>query len=549
MNHRPDNPDRDRLEDLAIEEALGRNPPPDLRARILAAARGDDAPTPRRGEPSVPARGRTARQTRGLSRKHWKGAPFVVTALALAAAVLAVFFALKPPVELPANAGVTAERAKPTPAAGAKERPGGEQRPPAIQPQANTPATNQAAPGPDRPEPAPEPGPEPAPKPPDEVEGPVPDQPEPAPKPEPKVEPRPEPGPVVDEPGPEPKPEGTGAKPEQPRAVVASMELGAAGGKRVWSSRLSDSDEWKPVQNLNELRGVRRVPDTMLVEVFDGTQLKGAGGELTLANGALLRCDGVISLHADGDSVRVELVSDDIYLDNLGCDHAVRVTRGALTAGVGAGAAIFAAGRGKLDITCLDGEISAGGKTLPAGRRATLNDRGLGREFELTARDLSHPLVGGLKPRVLSEEDFDDLPARGLIRGELARLEEDGKTVTVARDSGRNAHVSLEFDEITTLLPGQMVRLRYRHTGAEKLIVQFWNPDRKDNFGIDLPPGRPGQWHEVELRIERLLDRATAASAAKAGDRWQSGGVYTTGSATTIEVDWVEFVRLPEYGK
>lgn len=557
MTSNTDNPDRDRLEDLAIEESLGRNTPPDLRARILAAARGDDAPTPRRGLPSVPARGRTAKHTRGLSRKHWNGTAFVVTAAALIVVALSLFFALKPPVALQGNIPTTAEKANVAPAVPSNARP--QHDPAAVKandsanPPANTPAQpqgNEAGPQqPPEPQPEPAPAPEPAPE---EVERPKPEV--PGPTPEPKPEPKPEPGPAVEEPkpepNPEPKPEGTEVKPEQPKAIVASMKLGAIGSKRVlWSSRLGDKEEWKPIQSLSDLRGVRRDPDSLLVSVEEGTQLKGAGGELLLANGALLRCDGVISIHTDGDSLRVELIDDDIYLDNLGCDRAVRVTRGELSATVGDGAAIFEAGRDKLEITCLDGEVSAGGKVLAAPRRATLNDRGLSRELELTARDLSHPLVGALTPRVLSEEDFDDLPAKGLIKGKLATVVENEETVTLARDEGRDAQVALEFDAITTLLPGQMVRVRFRQTGAEKMILQFWNPDKADNFGIDLPAGKPGEWQVVEVRIEKLLDRETAAVAAKAGDRWQSGGVYAVGKETKLEVDWIEFVRLPEYGK
>jgi len=543
------NPDRERLDDLNIEEALGRNTPPDLTARIVQAATGafDEALTPRHGAPSVLSRGRTAKQTRGLSRKHWKGSPFVITTLALVAVALAIFFAFKPPVELAGNRGTTAEGSNTQRAPSAVDTRSSNPAPSPNAPSANQPSGNELAPAPREPEPLPEPEPKHEPKAPEQVE--TPKTPDLAPIPEPKVEPKPEPGPAVEEPKPEPRPEGTEAKPEPPKAVVASMRLGAAGSKRVWSSRISDNDEWKPIQNLKDLRGVLRAPDALTVDVLDGTRLKGEGGELILANGALVRCDGVISLHVDGASVRVELIEDNVYLDNLGSEQAVRVTRGELTASVGAGAAIFEAGRGKLEITCFDGEVSAGGKTLAAKRRATLNDRGLSRELELTARDLSHPLIGGLKPRVLSAEDFDDLPAKGLIKGALAKVVEGGETVTVAQDSGLDAQVALEFDAIETLLPGQVVRVRYRQTGAEKLTVQFWNPDKKDNFGIDLPPGKPGEWLIAEIRIEKLLDRESATVAAMAGDRWQSGGVYAVGKQTKLEVDWIEFVRQPEYGR
>lgn len=55
----------------------------------------EDAPTPRRGTPIARLRGRITRATRGLSRKHWNGARFVVLVLLVVAVLLLLFMFLK----------------------------------------------------------------------------------------------------------------------------------------------------------------------------------------------------------------------------------------------------------------------------------------------------------------------------------------------------------------------------------------------------------------------------------------------------------------------
>ncbi len=557
-------PDKERLEDQLFEEAKGRNAPPDLRSRILGAAQGGlaDAPTPPQGTPSARMRRATNSVTRLVNQpeprpsrpvykpqRNWAGAVVVAGFCAVFAVALTLFVVYS---------GDPAHVQIPDAGSSASENPEHATREPGRR---NDDHDGQTPVDPTGAKPSPEPKKEsaPGPHPEDKPSSQPPTEtPEAPPKrkpgdtpPEPEAKPEPAPEPKRDSvERPEPDEPGTEAKANN-HAVVATFRAPAVGRKRYeYFTRRNADEKWHEVHGLSGAWGVRKTEDGAYFEVLEGTELKVSGAPLDLANNALLHAEGEFSIRRAGDALTVELHNDRIYLDCLGLPTRVHVSRGELLVEV-MGAGTIEAGRDRLDLFCTDGEFKVGADTLTAGQCATLNNRGLSRRRDATKRDWSDTLLRTLPPRVLHGEGFENEPAGKMITG--TREARDAASLGADRDgfvaagNGRDAGVSFQFDGLHTQLAGEVIRVRYRARGAGKLIVQCWNPDASDNFGIDLVPGKSGAWHVLEIRMEDLRDRETMKVGASAGARYTSFGFHTTGAETELEVDWVEFVRAPRY--
>ncbi|MBK8208457.1 MAG: hypothetical protein IPK87_16945 [Planctomycetes bacterium] len=567
-------PDKERLEDQLIEEALGRNAPPDLRSRILGAAQGSlaDAPTPPQGTPSARMRRATSAVTRPINepkprpsrpvykpQRNWAGAAVVAGFCAVFAVALTLFVVYsgdpadvqipdagpsasenpEHPIHEPGRRNDARDGQAPVDPTGTKPVPEPpepkEEKAPDPQPESRLPEGKpESQPAIETPETPPKKEPVDTPPEPES-------KPEPAPEPEPKRESVEKPD--ADEPG-------TEAKPDT-RAVVATFEAPPVGQKRYdYFTRRNADEKWREVHGLSGAWGVRKTEDGAYFEVLEGTELKVTGAPLTLANDALLHAEGEFAIKGAAEAITIELYNDRIYVDCLGLLTAVHVSRSGLLVEV-TGAGILEAGRDKLELFCTDGEFKVGADTLTAGQCATLSDRGLSRRRDATKRDWSDTLLRTLPSRLLHGEGFETEPAGKMITG--TREARDAATLGADRDgfvaagNGLDAGVSFQFDGLHTQLSGEVIRVRYRARGANKLIVQCWNPDAKDNFGIDLTPGKAGEWHVLEIRMSDLRDRETMKVGASAGARYTSFGFHTTGTETELEVDWVEFVRAPRY--
>ena len=555
MSKETNNPERERLEDLNIEEAAGRVTPPDLTARILAAAeRGaiDDAVTPISGAHSVPRSARPPagrRMTAALPRRNWQGAGIVLSAVLLFALALVAFVIWKGPADKSTGQPDTAEQPK------------------GVQPGAHGSSPKRSSPEEPQehePEKQPEPDPQPKVEPKPEEGTPEPQRPEEiVEEPKPKTEPR-QPEDVVEQPGPETKP---APEPEQPKDTVEQPKPDDKSDVKPapepvavafvpedaheryefgrFAVKKSDADDWGGLPEQDQWGNIW---------LYEGWQIRAAGGDLYLKDGALLNADGEFKFSSHANGVAIELIDDELYLDNVSSPGSVFITHDGLEMEVGEGAAVFEASQGKLEVFCVDGEVKADGKTILAGHVASLSKRGLSAIKEAGRRDWSHPLITSAMPRRLGNEEFDEAPAGGMISARLeARTgkqlgtEQDGY---VAIDSGRAAAVAFQFDGDHATLRGESVRVRYRATGAQKLILQMFCPARNDNFGIDLEPGKAGEWHVLEIKLSDLRDRVSHKDAPPPGTVLSSFTLALTGQDNAqLEVDWVELVREPRYGE
>lgn len=549
----------ERLQDLNIEEAVGRSTPPDLTDRILAAADKrelDEAVTPISGRHAVPRTHRPTgrRMTGAVAKKNWQGAG-IVTAFALLFTIgLVAFVLLKDPTNTPQlDTAETPQTNEPT-----KTEQPTNQSPPREQWSLGNNEDQSEEPGPkDQPEPDNEPQPEPK-KPDDIVEQPAP---EPEPK-EPVEQPKPEPKDTVEEPQPEPeqpkepdesepkpeqpkdtveepKDEGkTEAKPERDSVVVASFPAASQRNDRDYPYAVRNAaGEWE-----SESLFVPQNDGRERIALREATELRLQNAPMTLVGGGTLYGDCVLSIDKFEESLAINLVEDEFWIDSTGASSGLSVRYNGLVADCTGAAAVFEADGRKLQIRCAVGEIRCGEEFVRAGEQANLSDKGLSG---LRPWDGRHKLRDAAPPHTLHHVGFEEEPANGLIEGKRIPLQASGTDGWVGYQSGRDAKVSLQFDETVELLPGTRVVIRLKQRGAQKLILQFWNAEAADNFGIDLPPGKDDEWQTISLPIERFKDRESGRIVARAGDQWMSGGVYLTGENTDLYVDYIRIERKP----
>lgn len=540
MTEQPQSRNRSRLEDLSLEEAVGGIAPPDLTARILAAAQQEEAPTPVRGTPVVAA-GRAARPTRGISRRHWAGLRFVAAFVVVFAAGLVALLALRDPP--PAPASTAHGNSSPGAGEGKDSRSAGEHAPVPAFPGPNVPAQS---PGPLQPPQAPEPvsppqGPGPSAPPPPQpslppetVEEPTPPTPEPPHEDPPKA-------PVVEEPPPKPEPEPTEA-PDPWKAVAARLPAG-----RVVSGVVSVT---------YEVEGRRVAPpggaDSALL--LSGARIEATDSfVLALEGGASVQAEGPLALECDAAGVVLEPLAGQLFADTLGSACSVRLRAFGSTLVLAGGALLADRGRNSLEFRVLEGEAECAGKRIAAGKGSSLSKRGLGAVGEPARGLRDSRLLRELQPVTLWRQGFDAEPLAGLqgAKVQSRSAAEMGERVagSVAMAEGADASVGMVLEGFHSTLSHEVIRVRFRQRGAGSLTLQCFNPDRNDNFGRDLPAGKPGEWQVLELPLTDLRDRETGKVPATAGLRLSSISLFALGANTTLEVDWFELVRKPRYDK
>lgn len=545
----------DRLQDLNIEEAVGRSTPPDLTDRILAAADKrelDEAVTPISGRHAVPRTHRPTgrRMTGAVAKKNWQGAGIVTAFALLFTFGLVAFVLLKDPTETPQqDTAETPQTSEPS-----KTEQQTNHSPPRKR---WSPASNEEQPKEPGPNNQPEPNnkPEPEPKKPDDVV----EQPTPEPEPKEPVE-EPEPKDTVEEPQPEPEQprEPVEPKPEQPKdsveepndegkttatparesVVVASFPA---------ASRRNDRDYPYAVRNAagaweSESLFVAKNDGRERISLNEATDLRLRNAPINLIGGGTLYGDCVLSIDKFEESLAINLIEDEFWVDSTGTSSGLSVRYNGLVASWTGAAAVFEADGRKLQIRCAVGEIRCGEEFVRAGEQANLSDKGLSG---LRPWDGRHKLRDAAPPHTLHHVGFEEEPANGLIEGKRIPLQASGTDGWVGYQSGRDAKVSLQFDETVELHPGTQVVIRLKQRGAQKLILQFWNAEAADNFGIDHPPGKDDEWQTISLPIKRFKDRESGRIVARAGDQWMSGGVYLTGENTDLYVDYIRIERKP----
>lgn len=415
---------------------------------------------------------------------------------------------------------------------------------PATPPASNTPAPEsnqpvidnvQPAPEPE-PEPEPEPKPEPTPEnqPDDQVEEQTPETPE-QPEPQPKPEPPPvKPDDVVEEPDPKPapevepkEPESTEVKPEKPTGVVLATRLGDA----KFEFRYGEQD-WQ---------------DYTDQELCEGISLKAGRDavDLQLGGGGLARFNGEVVLTTEGMLTCFILADDSLYVDNLNTNEGLLVLGKGHTAAMDDGAGVFYATHLALEAVCLGGNVTLDDEVVPVGFSKRANKRGVGdaKQFQ------GDRFLKDLPERTLVREDFDSPPAGGMYEdGE--RLE-DG--IAIMDQAPR--YLAFNFEPEATVLPGMLLRFRYRVTDITKLELELFETAEITLLKRTQPrmfkhiwmPDKTSEWRTLELRVEEIANRDDAENFPAHGDLLRNFKLhYQGGEKAKLEIDWVEFVRTQD---
>lgn len=421
---------------------------------------------------------------------------------------------------------------------------------PTIEPQPQA-KTNDPAPQPAPDQPAPtdntdngeQPVPEPTPEPELEPADPIPDdlpedqveeklppntQDQPEREPEPKPEPI-KPDDVIEEPEskPEPKePEGTEVKPVVPdkRAVLAT-QIGEA--------------KFKLKYGMEEWRDFKDEP------LLDGVFLRAGRDpvDLNLQGGAQARFNGEVRLSVEGTALQFSISDDSLYVDNLNTGRQVSVLAAEQSSEMDDGAGVFYLNRGGLEAACLAGKLAINGTPVEAGTSRRATKRGVA-DAKTWRGD---PFLKSLPERVLLREDFDEPPAGGMY--------DDGERLEngIAIIDGAPRYLAFNFEPQATVLPGMLLRFRFRVTDISKLELELFQPHNmkllKKNgdrmFKHSWNPDHAGEWQTIELLVEEIPERDTDQSFPAHGDELRNFKLhYQGGDKAKLEIDWVEFVRV-----
>jgi len=485
------NDNQDRLMDQLIEEAARKNGPPDLRAKIMAAASCKTAP-------------RVTGKLIVLPQRRVRMLPIAITAIA-ALIVLTVLVNIDFVRELVTRAsnGTRSQSAsdglepQKQPASNqTTEEPKSIRAPSVSDGSAVKPSKEQTEeqPKPDQPKPK-------EPRKPDEVK---------RPEEQPPEERKPD-G-VVEEPR---MPEGTQPK-ETPRkepAVIASVI-----GKPKLKLRYAESESW------SEFDGAA---------LKSGVQLQARGHvDLALASGALLRFSGEVVLSGDGSKLESSILKDDLYFDNRGCNQPLTIVSQKLRAELKDGAALFSESQGALEIACIEGEVSTSAGVISAGSMKRLTARGLGaaKPFAMSRTLMDIPA------RTLLREDFAKEPAGGLYGGKISS--------GIAAATGHGEFVAFRFNPTLTVLPRMAVRFSVRCSKAKRLQLELFEQGNDQPWLIHLTP-KQGEWVEVTVKFDDLRLRDKPAARLAADTLLRNFKLYVEGETdASLEIDWVEFVRL-----
>ncbi|KAA0214852.1 hypothetical protein EDM80_05880 [bacterium] len=362
-------------------------------------------------------------------------------------------------------------------------------------------------------------------------DGPLPEireRPQPAPdvKPEPGPGPRQTPQPGTEEPPVKPAevekpdpatepPPKTAPRERKELGAVLSLDRAARG-----KVRYGDTESWREF--------------TPGEKLLDGAQLQAAAPVAFNLGRALLRFEGEIVLHAQDGGCRVELLEDSLYADNLALDLQLEITAGELRARL-AGVATFSVSSSGLRLDVLHGRVDTARGAVSENSAALLTRRGLTRRaFMRDAR-----LFKELPSRLVLREELETEPAGGLYSGLIK--------AGLAVSRGGNDAVAFKFRPLHALLPGEVIRVRFRASKAKSLLVQMFDEKRNDNFGHEVSSWKDGQWQTLEFRPAAMLDRGSGKVKPDVGTEFVNFQFHIEGAQDALlEIDWIEIVRVEE---
>jgi hypothetical protein len=487
---------RDRGIENALEEKLGAKHAPDLSARILQAARENGLLEPAAAAVQVPGKrtaGRrfTPRHSRANRSMAIYGAAMILSVV-VAAALLVVFgdFSTRTPNSSTSGAGDHKSNA---PAV----------EPAHTRPEPKAPEIPEAAPANTQPERAPE---KPDEKPP--VERPI--KPPVQPEPEKPVDPPTKPDEVEKPVDPPKEPEKTEPKPIEKRVAATLIAAPKQAKLRV---RYAENETWRELAENEALTA--------------GVWIQSAAPvDLSLPDTTLLRLDGEIQFGA-----MLQLLKGQLYVDNLGC-AALAISRKLMSLNLG-GAAVFDLSGESIEIACLQGSVIGGGREITSGNSGTMRSGNLGSIKPSTPSRSRDAFLKGLPIRTLLRADFAEKPSGLLREGEIA----DG--------AASGPRIFWSFGGNQQVLPGSVIRLRIRVTGAEKINFSLFAPERDDNFGNDGVAMKPGEWIELEIELSAFKDRRTHKEALAIGEEYMNVQIWMDKEGAKLELDWIEFARRP----
>ncbi|MCA8917042.1 MAG: hypothetical protein KDB90_16755 [Planctomycetes bacterium] len=434
------------------------------------------------------------------------------------------FFPHPEPVGQPGTAEASDTPAGNTPAL--------EPRAPDMRPEPQPKPEGNTAPEPDQPEPGPaqpdDPKPEPK-KPDDVVDQPTPEKPEPK-DPQP-VQPEPkQPDDTVEKPEPvkPTEPDGTEVKPPQPKTGAVLASVIAEPKLRI----RYEGEAWH---------------DYAGEELHDGVRLS-AGRDavsLTLADGGLAYFDGEVRLSLDGEVLCFSISTDNLYIDNLDTAREVKVVAERFSAGMSDAVAAFFLERSEFEVAALVGSASLGGETIEAGNSRRASSRGIGNEKAFKG----DRFLKDVPERILLREDFDQPPPGGMY-GDGERLE-DG--VAVMDKAPR--YIAFRYNPTLTVLPGMVVRIRYRTTDVNKLELELFTlaelkllkKNKETLYKRVFSPARNGEWQEIEFRVDKIADNDDPNHFPSHGELFRNFKLhFSGGDKAKLEIDTVEFVRVQD---
>ncbi|MBX3459816.1 MAG: hypothetical protein KF696_07610 [Planctomycetes bacterium] len=254
--------------------------------------------------------------------------------------------------------------------------------------------------------------------------------------------------------------------------------------------------------------------------------------ELTLSGGALLRLDGEATLREAEGALGVELHSGACYADT----ESLEISTGEVALQL-SGVAVIEARLRELDLHLLSGKATSGGHELFAGVRSRLGKDGFKRTRGTSWDEVrgEYRFVHDTPRRVLAREDFEDSPGT-LWGGEV-------KEGVLAGPGEPERGIAFHLRQPVTASAGTVVRFRLRIKQGSDLVIQL---GADENHRRVLKGVRGGQWQEIEIPLAefmRTLDRTQPMPMGVQVRRFQIHG--EDGDPEHIEIDWVEFTRLP----
>jgi hypothetical protein len=185
----------------------------------------------------------------------------------------------------------------------------------------------------------------------------------------------------------------------------------------------------------------------------------------------------------------------------------------------------------------LHGGVETARGAVNEGDSATLSKSRLSKR--VLVRSTLAKLLKALPARAIMREDFDKEPAGGLYGGVL----KPGFAVS----KGGNDTVAFKFEPVHRLLPGEVIRVRFRATKAKSLLIQMFDEKKNDNFGHEISSWKHGEWQTLEFKPSAMLDRGSGKLRPEAGTEFVNFQFHIEGTPDALlEIDCIEIVRIEE---